>query len=101
MYKIETHLHTPVISPCGRLTPDSAFQGGNSFFQMVPGGVGQTGVVKPVGTVTQVGMGKGGSLIDGHGDAVPAVREPMFAAVDAAGFHFLAHKGSPLDLLCS
>ena len=27
MYKIETHLHTPVISPCGRLTPEELVLG--------------------------------------------------------------------------
>ena len=26
-YKIETHLHTPIISPCGRLTPEQLVEG--------------------------------------------------------------------------
>ena len=71
--------------------PGRLLQAGYRFLQMGSGGVGQTGIVKPVGAVAQVRMGKGCGLVNGHGQAVTAVGKTMVTAVDAAGLDGVGH----------
>jgi hypothetical protein len=42
-------------------------------------------------------MGEGRSLVNGHGEALPAVGKAVLTAVDTEGFQRLFHKNAPFQ----
>ena len=68
------------------------FQTGNRFFHLQSGGIGQAGIVKPLGTMPQIRMTKGGRLIDGRTQALKFILKFVFLTMDTACFDRMAHN---------